>query len=353
MSHRRPARKSPPSRRRRGEAYWAAYKDADLLGVRLKDLGLRLEGTPLEARVHKLHLELEGKGLRLRPHAWLSTEWFSPDGIPGIACPFYLAHPRLAALERREMLEVEGGTERECMMILRHEAGHAVSTAFRLPYRRGYQEVFGTSRPYPTYYKPRPVSRKYVLHLDHWYAQSHPSEDFAETFAVWLSPRNRWRQTYAGWPALKKLEYVDALMEELRGQAPRVRSRRMPEPLSRDSRTLGEFYAWKRAHYGTEHPRVYDRHLTCLFSDAPEYRRRETAVSFIRRVRTDVRELVGHWTGLPMYTIDQVLRDMIGRCKELRLRVCHGERKTKLDMTVMLTVQIMNYLYSGRHRLAL
>ena len=26
------------------------------------------------------------------------------------------------------------------------------------------------------------------MHLDPWYAQSHPDEDFAETFAVWLTP---------------------------------------------------------------------------------------------------------------------------------------------------------------------
>lgn len=186
------------TRRRGREPFWADYADQDLLALRLCDLGIAFDDTVLEARLERLHAELQGKGLRLKPHAWLSTEWFSPDGVPGIALPFYLAHPRLMKLERKQMLDVEGGTERSCMKILRHEAGHAIATAFRLPYRRGYQRTFGTSRPYPTYYKPRPVSRKYVLHLDHWYAQSHPSEDFAETFAVWLSPRNRWRQRYAG-----------------------------------------------------------------------------------------------------------------------------------------------------------
>jgi hypothetical protein len=192
-----------------------------------------------------------------------------------------------------------------------------------------------------------------VQHLDAWYAQSHPAEDFAETFAVWLSPRNRWRQTYAGWPALKKLEYVDEVMQEIAGEKPRVRSRRQPERLALDRRTLREYYEWKRATYGTEHPTIYDRDLKRLFSDDSRHRERETAVAFLRRVRTEVREMVACWTGLPQYTIDQVLKEMIGRCKLLRLRVCESDRKAKLDTTVMLTVQTMNYLHGGGHRVAL
>ena len=66
------------------------------------------------------------------PHAWLSDEWFSPDNTPGIAIPFYLAHPRLMRLERRQILEVEGGTASECLRILRHETGHVVQHAYRL-----------------------------------------------------------------------------------------------------------------------------------------------------------------------------------------------------------------------------
>ena len=30
------------------------------------------------------------------------------------------------------------------------------------------------------------------------YAASHPEEDFAETFAVWLTPRSNWRQSFPG-----------------------------------------------------------------------------------------------------------------------------------------------------------
>ena len=121
-----------------------------------------------------------------------------------------MAHPRLMRLERNQMLEVEGGTKTWCMRILRHEAGHAIDTAYRLHRRKSYKSTFGNySDPYPEYYRPKPRSKKFVMHLEPWYAQSHPAEDFAETFAVWLMPRSRWRKKYEGWTALKKVELVD------------------------------------------------------------------------------------------------------------------------------------------------
>ena len=186
------------------------------------------------------------RGLRIRPHAWISNEWFSPDDTPGIAIPFYLTHPRLMRLERRMIIDVEGGTVSECMRILRHEAGHVVQVAYQLHRLRRWQELFGrSSTRYPSYYRPNPASRRYVYHLPHWYAQSHPDEDFAETFAVWLTPRSNWRRRYAGWPALKKLEYVDELMAEIAGQRPLVRQRVRVDPLSSLTQTLAEHYATK------------------------------------------------------------------------------------------------------------
>ena len=197
---------------------WEHLGDEELLDVRLCDLPLRIEGTVMEERVNRLYEELAERGIRLKPHVWFSEEWFSPDGVPGIAIPFYLAHPRLMKLERKKMHQVEGGTDTECMRILRHEAGHVLDNAFRLHYRRQWRELFGSfTQPYPDSYKPKASSRRHVLHLNAWYAQVHPAEDFAETFAVWLTPRSRWRRRYQGWPALRKLEYIDQLMAEIAG----------------------------------------------------------------------------------------------------------------------------------------
>lgn len=328
--------------------------DRELLQVRMCDLGLEIEGTLLEKRILRLYEELEQRRIRLRPHCWLSDEWFSHDGVPGVAVPFYLAHPRLARLERNQMLEVEGGSAEWCMRILRHEAGHAIDTAYRLHRRRRWRELFGRySQPYPEYYRPKPYSKSYVLHLDSWYAQSHPAEDFAETFAVWLKPRSRWRTLYRSWPALKKLQYVDQLMAEIRDTRPPVVSRRRVAPLSVIRKTLGEHYAEKRARYGLDHPDFYDRDLRRLFSETGDHADASSAAAFLRRFRRELRRVVAQWTGEYQYTIDQVLGEMIQRCAELNLQLDRPEEQAKQDALVMLTTQTMNYLHGGHHRVAL
>lgn len=328
--------------------------DDELLDMRMCDLGVSLAGTAVEERIEQLYEELSERGITFRPHCWLSDEWFSPDGVPGIAIPFYLAHPRLIRLERKQVLEVEGGSQDWCMKILRHEAGHCIDTAFRLRRRKRYRQVFGrVSAPYPDYYRPKPYSRSYVLHLDMWYAQSHPVEDFAETFAVWLRPRSRWRAQYRDWPAYKKLEYVSETMASLENRRPLVSSRAHVDPLRSLKKTLREHYANKRDHYGLEHPSFYDRDLRRLFSDKPEHAKNPTACSFLKRCRTELRKSVAKWTGEYQYTIDQVLSEMIDRCRELKLRLASSEEDSKRDIMILLTVQTMNYLHEGNHRVAL
>jgi len=336
------------------EPDWARLCDEELLDLRICDLGLQIEGTPLERRILRLHEELQTRRLRFRPHFWLSDEWFSPDGVPGIAVPFYLAHPRLARLERKQVLDVEGGTKEWCMRILRHEAGHAIDTAYCLHRRRRWREMFGKySEPYPECYSPKPYSKSYVQHLDQWYAQSHPAEDFAETFAVWLKPRSGWRTYYRGWPALKKLEYIDRLMAEIRDTKPRVVTRRRVLPLREISKTLRTHYKEKRDRYGLDYPNVDDRNLRRLFSDAPEHASRPSAAAFLRRVGPELRRAIAHWTGQYQYTINQVLEEMIDRCRELDLHLDRRQDQAKRDTLVMLTVQTMNYLHGGHHRMAL
>lgn len=334
---------------------WASWPDEKLLDLRISDLNVGIDGSALEPRIAQLRSELEARGLTtFDPHFWLSAEWFSPDGVPGVAIPFYLAHPRLEKLERAQMLEVEGGTHDWCMKILRHEAGHAIDNAYRLRTRLRRQRVFGPSyMQYPDYYTPKPYSKSYVLHLDSWYAQSHPDEDFAETFAVWLTPDSDWRTRYVDWPALKKLQYMETLMNELIGKPMLVTSRRKMEPVQSLKKTLRAHYERKRRHYGLLHPHFYDRDLRKLFSDSPEHARHIKAARFIARVRRDVRRMVAEWTGEYQYTIDQVIEDMIRRAAELNLRLKASEDETKTDFIILLTVQTMNYLHSGRHRVAL
>jgi Putative zinc-binding metallo-peptidase len=249
------------------------------------------------------------------------------------------------------ILDVEGGTWSECMAILRHEAGHVVQHAYQLSRRRRWQQLFGsTSKRYPRYYRPNPASRQFVQHLRLWYAQSHPDEDFAETFAVWLRPRSNWRKRYDGWPALKKLEYVDELMGEIGDERPLLTRRERVEPLTQLAGTLAEYYKKKQALYAVDTPKTYDRDLQRLFSGDPKHRRSEAASSFIRRNRASVRELVAKWTGEYQLTLDAVLDDMIQRCRELGLRAVGPERKLVMQFTVLLTAKTMHALFGSSRR---
>jgi hypothetical protein len=351
----------PRGRRKWGRRYaWARLDHRDLLDLRMSDLGLRIEGTWLQTCIERVIDELAQRGLRFAPHFWLSDEWFSPAEVPGVALPFYLAHPRLMKLERSRMLHVEGGTVASCMQYLRHEVGHAILHAYRLNRRRRWQRSFGSSTtPYPQAYRPNPVSRRFVHHLPGWYAQSHPEEDFAETFAVWLRPRASWRRRYQGWPALKKLDTVDALMEELTGRVRKQRhSRARPYNLPSLHITLREYYEKKRAHYRPGFTDAYDRDLRRIFDgqDAagePLTRKRPpsiglTAAQFLRRNRREIRRLVARWSRGYEFTIDAVLNQMIGRCSELKLMARGSERQLMLDFAVLLTVHGMTYLYRGR-----
>jgi hypothetical protein len=333
---------------------WASLPDELLLDIRICDLKLRIPGTELNKCVRQLYRELQSHGLVFRPHIWLSDDWYSPDGVPGLAAPFYMGHPRLAKLEMNQMLEVEGGSFDGCMRILRHETGHAIENAYHLRRRRSRQKIFGKSSvPYPDCYLPKPYSKSFVLHLDMWYAQSHPDEDFAETFAVWLTPGSHWRERYAGWPALKKLEYMDVLMKELVGAPAIVTKKERVDPIGRLQKTLREHYQNKRARYGLDYPNFYDRDLRRLFSGDPDKVDNLSAANFIRKFRKEVRRKVAEWTGEYQYTIDQVLRDMITHCRQRNLRLAIPEDRAKVDFTILLTVQTMNYLHGGRHRLVL
>ena len=333
---------------------WTGLDEEALLDLRFCDLRLSLANSRLEPSIERLYGELARKGIRFRPHVWLAEEWFSPDGIPGIAIPFYLAHPRLMRLERRFMHEVEGGNDKWLMRVLRHETGHAIDTAFGLRRRKAWRETFGkASRRYPTRYSPRPGSRNFVLHLGHWYAQSHPTEDFAETFAVWLSPRSGWRSQYADWPALGKLEYVDRTMRELRGQRPPNLDRRVVEPLSESTRTLREHYRRKQARYALDSRRTYDRPLLRVFAPREARPRAVAASRFLREMGPQLERLLVRRARMHPYLVNHVMRTAVQRARLLDLRLRAGQRRAKREVLEMHERIMMEMLLRDRENYAL
>jgi hypothetical protein len=310
---------------------WTRLSDEELLKLRFCDLKLTVERSPLARHVRRLYAELQRRGIGLRPHLWLSEEWFSPDGVPGIAVPFYLAHPRLERLERRMMHAAEGGNSRLLARILRHEAGHALDNAYRLRRRKRWREVFGpASLPYPARYRARPGSRRYVHHLGEWYAQAHPSEDFAETFAVWLAPKSPWRRNYAEWPALHKLRAVDELVAQVvRGRRAPVRNRIRIEPLDYNTRTLAQHYRRRLVRNRQIRRGLADELLRRAFTSERPRRNPLRAPTLLRAELRPLTGAVARSLKIERYSVEQILRMLIERSERLKLYVRGNRREAR------------------------
>ena len=315
---------------------WENLPDAELLQIRIQDLGLRIEESPIEPCIARLYTELDDHGISFHPPCYLSDEWLCPDKVPVIGIPFYLAHPRLKQLEQRMMFEVEGGTDASCMELLRHEAGHALNYAYRLFQRTRWRELFGPfSAKYSDSYESRPYSKRYVIHLRGNYAQAHPDEDFAETFAVWLAPTNSWEEKYRDWPAIRKLLYVDRVMRRVDSKPPSVTTRETPWSAARMRSTLEAYYQRRRRHLGKDFPGFYDPALQRLFS--PEADSGEKASKLLRRFRRQIIDGVSTWTGERKYNVHSLFKKLIQRCDKLRLFTRKGETETVSEVTAFVT----------------
>jgi len=330
---------------------WTDLPDNELLKMRICDLHVRIVGSELEGRVQQLYNDLETRGLPVRPDCYLGDEWFSPEGSPTIAIPFYLAHPRLKQLELHQMLEVEGGTYEWCMQILRHECGHAYDHAYQFSSTDAWVEAFGDRNVeyQPETYRPRPYSKSFVRHLPNWYAQAHPDEDFAETFAVWLAlPAEEWRSQYRGWKALKKLEAVDAMMEYACSHPPVVVEGRRLWDASRSQRTLEKHYAAKRKLYAEDLPDIYDADLRAIFEKGEPGD--ENAAQLMRRLRNMLIASVGRWTGQRKYIGSELVTKLISRCRELALPAPRDQTKLLIELASYLATLVTNHLHTGRFK---
>lgn len=332
---------------------WAGWPEERLLETRICDLGLAIAGSPLEPQLAALYHGMQRRGIAFRPHCWLSDCWFSPDGVPGFAIPFYLAHPRLRQLERRWILETEGGNASECQKLMRHETAHALANAYRLHRRQQWRRRFGRAgRTYPESYLPRPDSRRYVIHLEGWYAQSHPHEDWAETFAVWMNPHSDWRERYRGWPALRKLEYVDELMREIGPHHPPVRNRTQIDSLSSLRLTLHQYFEQKQQRLSVGVPHFHRQQLERIFP-ATKARRTVPAARFIRRHRRAALAAVSLWTGTPRYRVHLTLEHMAQLADELELQASPGRDCPQQPLISALIMLYMGSLHAGSSRLTL
>jgi len=324
--------------------------DEELLESRINDLPVRIKDAWFEDCIGQLYKELEDKGIVFRPQCYLADEWLTPLRETCIGIPFYLAHPTLIQLERKFMMEAEGETKDSCMQLLRHETGHAICYAYKFYKRKRWQRLFGpSSQHYADTYKYRPYSKNYVRHLDGYYAQYHPDEDFVETFAVWLTPGLDWKTRYQGWNAIHKLNYVDRLMKEIQGVEPLVKSTRKYWRLSTLRISLKNYYKKKKHYWAEEFPDFHDPFLRKVFVERNEQNKNQVLASdLIRKNRRNIINSISKYSGEKKYVIDDLLKDVGKRARELKLVSPEDEAKSALNLTAYITSLIMNYLYTGK-----
>jgi hypothetical protein len=318
-----------------------------LLSTRICDLGLTIEGSPVEKLVQQLYRELEQKKImKFRPAFYLTDEWGCPSGEPIIGIPFYLARPDLAQIER-ENNDLED--HREIMMYLRHEAGHAFNYAYKLHRTPEWKQIFGPyRRPYRENYRPVLFSKDYVRYLPGWYAQKHPDEDFAETFAVWMTPRSNWRKRYRGWGAMAKLKYMERIARDL-GNIDPLRKRGTPDITVADMETtVGEFYR----HTTEQIPLLdvaLDSDLASILSVSKKRKSSEPAEPFLHKHRKNLVDHIARWTSMQRPQIRKLMESVEKRITELGLRVDTKKEAEHLsELTVFVTTLVMNHLARGR-----
>lgn len=319
----------------------------EILEKPIRELGLKVEGSPIEPLVEQLYRELAAKKIeRFRPLIYLTDEWGCPSGEPVIGVPFYLADARLAEFEK-ENNDLED--RREVMMYLRHEAGHAFNYAYRLYRNPDWKQLFGPfRRPYHDNYRPVPFSRDYVRYLPGWYAQKHPDEDFAETFAVWLTPRSSWKKRYRGWGAMAKLRYMDRIARELGNVDPVRRRGQTDLTVDEMEMTVGEFY---RRH-SEEIPLgdlALDADLGDIFDVSKRRKTAKPAQQFLHEHRKSIVDKVTYWTGAQRPVIKKLIESIEKRVGELSLFAdTKREAEHLIQISVYATALATNYVTRGR-----
>jgi hypothetical protein len=334
----------------KGSKSWDEER-AGVLAQKISQLPLKIEGTILEEKIQQLYDDMEAKGLVFKPGCYLSDEWGCPDGIPIIGIPFYLVDKNLSRIEEEYTENLE--SEEELILYLRHEAGHAFNYAYNLYQTEEWHTVFGPfSRPYIDDYKPNPLSKKYVKHMQGWYAQKHPDEDFAETFAVWLTPGLNWKKQYDGWEALKKLEYIERIAQLVGPLQPKLGELDQDRPVSELKVTILDYY--ERTH-NKEYPKsvtqlgaVLDGDLREIFEaqKEPNYK---PASDFITANRHVLRNIVYHWTGTSINLLRSLIRYLAERAHVADIHYDPSkEQQYLLQMEAFLLTLAMNYRYTDR-----
>lgn len=319
----------------------------DLLSRKISDLALKIPGTRLEELVNELYQELEKAGISFMPKTYLSDEWGCPQGVPVIGIPFYLADPRLCELEG-ELTGIEAETDAETLTYLRHEAGHAFNYAYRLYLSTEWRRLFGQfSQPYKEEYKPIPFSARFVHHIPGWYAQKHPDDDFAETFAVWLTPGSEWKKKYTDTPALTKLLYIERVVRRYGRKPPVITGEKLDKPVQELTMTLDTWYDTNKNfnHNRLKLHHIINEDLHKLFPETEGQAAENVLKVNSRRLIRDV----NYWTGMDRRVLDSLFNELTERVRLLGLKIGPDQTTTRMvSVAVFLTTLVMKYQFTGQ-----
>ena len=325
----------------------------------ISEMNLKIEGSSLERLISRLYRELDEKRIRFKPKFYLTDTWGCPNKVPVIGIPFYYANPVLSQIEDRMNGELED--DHELLMTLRHEAGHAINYAYRLYALQDWQETFGHfDEPYRDFFRPNPQSREFVKHLyqqvgsyaGRIYAQKHPDEDFAETFAVWLTPGSNWRRKYRNWGALNKLKFMDRLMKEMGPKKPLVTDGERIHSVGILNLTLLEYYNKNEERFRQKAQGYVDDVLLEIFSTNGKGENRVPAGGFIEKNRHHLVEMISHWTGEKSSSVIALIDKLVDRAKDLGLNLSpHRQSRKLIEVTALATALVMNYTYQGKFTL--
>lgn len=245
---------------------------AHLIDTPVAQLDLEPVGSLAEA-LNQVQAELAGVSLLVEPNYYLgNSDWWTPERAVSVNVPWFLANPtlwRLAQRNRDTSFSLD-----QVLRGLRHETGHAVGYAYELWKTDGYRDLFGdTDAPYPEHgaWGADPQSLEHVSYLTFTpahYAQKHPDEDFAETFAAWLDPTFDWRAKFAEVPkVMAKFEWVDAIMHTLAGVPPIVTRPGKIQPYHRLQGTVGELLGFTDGANPFPGPGGWSEHAALLRRD--------------------------------------------------------------------------------------
>ena len=323
------------------------------LGERpIRELGLRIAGSPLEPILDEFQRELDAVGLtHVHPRFYLSTEWGVPFETVAVAIPLYLVQPELMELHVERTGLIEGEGREEILRYLRHEMGHVVNYAYKLYDRADWIAAFGAiTQPYEDEYRPEPWSKRFVRHLPGWYAQKHPDEDWAETFAVWMTPGSTWADDYATWPqALAKLRTCDAILADVKDTDPPVQDDELDEDVSEIDYSVEDYY--RDVELSTpELPPGIDGALRSIFVELPRGTEARAASLLILASGRALARSVFTWTGhFPEHT-RLLLRHLAARADELALTYPSGhERDALIALTTFVTSLAMSHVHRGSY----